>query len=470
MPTRIVVEWTRATLRVAVAEGGPGRRRLKTVHSQSVGAGGDVGSALQVFLKAAHPGSADVMSVLPREQVLTRLVKFPTVNAEELSQMVELYAKAQLPYPREQTVLDFHLVQRRDGFSLVAIIACQRDLVDRHVAVLRDAGLTPSRLTLSSWGVFEWYRRLQRGGGAGLPAEPVLVLNVDDARTDLVVINGDRLCSSRSIGQGIADWGPSGDAAELLALEVERSRAALRKELPGTEVRSLLLTGLGTLNAWREPMAQRTGLSVTVTDSRQPLEGWAGPMATPASPVVVGALACSDGETLLDLSPPEVRARVSHRRQFRELVTAAALALGVLVLGAAMLGLQMFRERRAENRLALVLSEIEPTAKRIQEKTRSVQLVDAVLQRQRLLAEHLSSILQRLPSDAVLETLMFERGRRELVVRGNADSTQAVLSYIKELERVHGISQVQLKYSTRRSTGSGERTDFELVMRQQEAS
>ena len=469
MSSRLVIEWTRATLRVAVAEGGSGHRRLKTVYTQAVAAG-DISSALQAFMKAAHPGNAEVISVLPREQVLTRLVKFPTVNAEELSQMVELYAKAQLPYPREQMVLDFHLVQRQDGFSLVAIIACQRDLVDRHVAVLRDAGISPGLLTLSSWGVLAWYRRLGQAGGADLPPEPVLILNVDDARTDLVVVSEGRLCSSRSIGQGVTDWGVSAEAAELLSQEVERSRGALRKELPGVEVRSLILTGLGSLNVWREPLAQRTGLPVTGIDSQQSLEGWAGPMATPVSPVVVGALACSNSQALLNLSPPEVRAHVRHRQQLRELVTAGALALGVLVLGAAVLGVQLFRERRAAGRLAHVLAEIEPTAKHLQEKTRSAQLVDTVLQRRRLLAEHLSSVLQGLPSNAVLETLAFERGRRELIVRGNADSTQTVLDYIKQLERVKGIGQVQLKYSTRRSTSAGERTDFELVMRQQEGA
>jgi Tfp pilus assembly protein PilN len=173
---------------------------------------------------------------------------------------------------------------------------------------------------------------------------------------------------------------------------------------------------------------------------------------------------------LLNLSPPEVRAHTSHHRKFGELVTVGALAFGVLAVGAVVLGMQLFRERRAAGRITQVLSEIEPAAKRVQEKTRSAQLVDGVLERRRRLAAHLSSILRHLPSDAVLETFTFERGRRELVVRGNAGSTQTVLEYIKQLERIEGIGQVQLKYSTRRSTAAGERTDFELVMRQQEGA
>ncbi len=472
MGNRIVVEWTRVTLRVAVAEGTERRPRLRAVHSQPLGASSGVGAALRGLLRTTRTAAAKVIGVVPREQVITRLVAFPSTDPAELAQMVELYAKAQLPYSREQTVMDFHVLNQHGGSSTVAVIACQREVIERSVAVLREAGLSPNLLTLSSWGVLEWYRRFRRAGkapGAGAAAEPVLVIHIDEARTDLVLISEDRIVSSRGIGQGTADWGAGGEIADLLKAEVERSQAAIQKELPGLTVRSVVLTGCGGVAAWREPLAQRLGLPVTAVEGTAPLGRWPASAADAGSPVVVGGLACGELRGLLNLSPPEVRAHVHHRQQVRELVAAGALLLGVLALGSGLLGLQTFRERRQARQLDQALTAVEPVARRLQDQARSTQLVETLLGSRRRLAQHLAGVLASTPPEVTLEALTFEHARQEVMVRGHAASTQTVLDYIKQLEQLDGVGAVQLKHSTRRSSQSGERTEFELILRQRGA-
>ena len=462
-------------MRVAVAEGNKERYRILAIHSQPIGAAGAAGDTLRSLLKTAKAGSAHVIGVIPREQVITRLVRFPSVDSRELTQMVELYAKAQLPYPREQTVMDFHVLKQQEGFSAVVIIACQRDIVDRQLAVLREAGLTPVLLTLSSWGVLGWYRRLLRArAGRTLPIgaahEPILVMNVDETRTDLVLLHEGRIFSSRSMAQGAQDWKELAEGAELLMLEVERSRAAIRKELPGVEVRSVLLTGLGELAQWSDPLSQRLGIPVSVIDGQQPFEGWSGPASIPMSPVVIEGVACSGLHELLNLNPTEVRLQALHRRQLKELTLVGVLLVGVLLLGASLLALQASRERRLAARLDRALAEFEPSARQCQDKTRSTLLVSAFLEHRRRLAMNLSDVFRATPADVALEGLTFERARQEIVLRGSAGSTQTVLDFLKQLERLDGIGSVQLKYSTRRSSATGDRTDFELTLIQQEPS
>ena len=89
-----------------------------------------------------------------------------------------------------------------------------------------------------------------------------------------------------------------------------------------------------------------------------------------------------------------------------------------------------------------------------------------MLDDRRRLAGTLSSIFQTTPATVALEAVTFERPKQELVLRGNAATNQAVLEYLKQLERVEGIADVRLKYSTRRTTSTGERTDFEVLLRQ----
>ena len=64
---------------------------------------------------------------------------------------------------------------------------------------------------------------------------------------------------------------------------------------------------------------------------------------------------------------------------------------------------------------------------------------------------------------AVLKT-----ARGEVELRGNADSTQAILEYAKELEQIEDVALVELKRSSRRTGPSGDRADFELLVRVRE--
>jgi Tfp pilus assembly PilM family ATPase/Tfp pilus assembly protein PilN len=478
MAVRLVVEWTRATLRVAVSDGTEQRAALKALHTQPLGASGDVAQALRAVLKAAKSPAAQVIGVIPREQVITRVIKFPSTDAAELTQMAELYAKAQLPFPAEQAVIDSHVIQQEAGFSQVAIVACQREIIDRYLEVLRAADVAPKLLTVSSWGVMEWYRHAglrsdtESGGkvrhAAGPPpAEPMLCVNIDDTRTDLVLVTRERILSARSLGQGAQEFTATPEAADLLLVEIERSRAAVRKELPGTEVKSLVLTGIGPLAEWREPLAQRLGLPLLVADPKQVARHknvlW--PAGQTVSPVVACGLAVADLRHLLNLSPLELRAHLSHRRQLEELTGISVLLGTVIALGAGLLGAEVWRQARTAAELDQALSEVSPASKQLQTKKRSIELVEGILAERRHLASVLSGVLRLVPPGSVsLEGLAFERNRQEVLVRGSAQTNQDVLSLIRELEKLEGVREVSLKYSTRRSTPQGERTDFEITV------
>lgn len=467
MASRIVVEVGRTAVRVALAEGRGMRGRIQALQSLPISGPADVASALRAFLGRAKTAPANVIGVIPRELVIARVVKFPTADRSELVQMVQLYAKSHLPYPKEQAVTDFFLLTQADGFSTVAVVACQREVIDRQLTPLREAGLPASFITVSSWGVLGWFRHaLYRSGtGQASVATPGLIVNIDETRTDLVLVTDGRLVSSRSVSQGLHELQGAGQTPELLVAEVERSLAAIRQELPGLEVRSLVLTGLGPLSQWQEEIARRLGLAVTVMDARQPLRLRSTP-ALSFSPVVVGGLALSELSELLNLSPPEMHAEVHHRRQVRELVAVSALLIIALGLGAALLSVQVSRQRQVVGQLDQALGDIAPAAKGLQEKNRSVQLVTGILRDRQQLAVMLSGVFRETPASVTLEGLTFERERRELSLKGHAESTQAVLAYMKALERLEGVRGVNLRYSAQRSGPSGDYTSFEIVLSQ----
>lgn len=461
MATRLVIEWTRATLRLAVAEGRAKHFRLRAVSTQPIAAAEEAVEVLRTLLKATKMASPEVIGVIPREQVITRVVKFPSVDLKEIAQMVDLYAKAQMPYPKEQTVMDFYVISKQAGFSTVAVVACQRDAIDRTLKLLRGANLTVDLLTLSSWGLAGWYRQLKHPQPL---REPVLIVNVDDARTDFVFVANGRILSSRSIGQGAQDWQEGAETIELLAQEIERSRASIRKELPDADARGILLTGISAASSWAEALSERAALTVTWTDPRQAFPGCLMPPVPAISPVVAGGIAISDRHQLLNLSPTEMRAQVTQRRHVQEFSLIGMLLVGVFVLGAGVMGVRVAREHALALQLNQAIADIHPSAKQVQERIHSTQMVNAVFDDRKHLARTIADIFTATPQTVTLEGLSFEGTRREITLRGSATTDQEALSFVTQLQQLQGIKEVFLKYSTRRATPGGEKTDFELVL------
>jgi len=462
MPNRVVVEWTRTTLRLALAETSRGSGRLRGIRVEPVGEGAAVGKVLADALKKAGIRQASAVGVIPRDQVIVRLVKFPSVHAGELDQMVSLYGRAQLPYPKDQIVVGHQVVEQKEGFSMVAVVACRRDVIERLIGPLRAAGLTVERLTVSSWGLAGWYAAASK---ALKVQEPVFVINRDEARTELAVIRAGRVLLSRSVAPGAKGLGADEGPAVLLQ-EVDRSLTTLRKDLPGTEVRSFLLTGTGSLDSWKEQLQKRFSLPVEIIAPAKPLGISAMTAGLPVSISAVGGAAVASPASLLSLNPPEMAVFAHQKQQSADFVTSAVLAVAVVVLGIGLVWMRVNRQERLVAQLTRSIEKIEPTTKKLKKQQQANRQILGLLRQRAQLADLLEGVFASLPDSMELEALTFEEDRDQMTLRGRSTSTQEVLTLLEQLKRLNRVEDVQLKHSTRRSTASGERTDFELIIRQ----
>jgi hypothetical protein len=469
MATRLVVEWTRGALRAAVAKGRGANWGLEKVTSYPATTPAEVTGLLRQQLETEElPHTRQVITVLPREHVITRMVRFPTIDKIELRQMVELYAKSQLPYARDETVMNYDLLDQQDGFSVVNVVACQREVIERHMQVLREAGLPPERITISSWGVLGWYRRLRQTQQV---ADPVLIIHIDQSRVDFVIVAEGHLLSSRSLGQGVSDWEADNPPTELLAVEAERSLAALNKEFVGVAAQSILVTGVGELEAWSTQLQARLNLPIVVADTGLPFADQKSFPVLPqdASPVAVAGVACSDVRVSLSLDPPELRLRVAKRQAAQDLLAVSLMGACVLLMGVGLFGIEIMRQNQQVRQIEQALAFLEPKTKQLREKKTAVEFMNQLIAERRRLALFVHAVVTALPDAFQLELFQYEHKHAELILRGRAPSTDAVLALIDQLEALDQVAGVELKFSNQRVTQEGqEHTVFELAVKQAE--
>jgi type IV pilus assembly protein PilM len=174
---------------------------------------------------------------IANQRIVLRVIELPPIkDAKELAAAVRFQAQDQIPMPLDAAVLDFRaldIVDTPNGpRQRVAVVAARRDMVDRVLTAVRDAGLRPEGIDLAAFGMV---RALHHHGQAG---ETVVYLSVGGV-TNLAVAQGTICTFTRVIGGGLDSLAI--ELAERRALTLDHARGWLTHV--GLEQPAELLSG-----------------------------------------------------------------------------------------------------------------------------------------------------------------------------------------------------------------------------------
>jgi type IV pilus assembly protein PilM len=163
------------------------------------------------------------LGVANQRTVLRTLELPPVTDRKELDAAVRFLADDQVPMPLSNAVLDYHSLGVHDTpegpRQHVVLVAAQRDMVQRLLSAVRDAGLRPAGVDLSAFALIRsLYRPDPEHAGR------VLYLNVDGL-TNMAIAEGTICRFTRVVGGGI---------------EAMASELAERRSIPLVEARALI--------------------------------------------------------------------------------------------------------------------------------------------------------------------------------------------------------------------------------------
>jgi type IV pilus assembly protein PilM len=170
------------------------------------------------------------VGVANQRTVLRTLELPPVTDRKELAAAVGFQAQDQVPMPLSNAVLDFHALGVIDTPAgprqRVVLVAAQRDMIERLLAAVREAGLRPEGVDLSAFALIRsLYRPPQIADtDANHAAERVLYLNVDGL-TNLAIAEGQVCRFTRVVGAGIE--GVAGEIAERRGIAIAEARELL---------------------------------------------------------------------------------------------------------------------------------------------------------------------------------------------------------------------------------------------------
>ena len=270
-------------------------------------------------LDAKRVGATTI--ALPASQVFTRIMTLPLLDPEELAGAVALQVDKFSPFPVEQIVFSYEILQQTDAETSVLIAISQQTSVEAWGTVPRQAGMQLSRVDCAALGAWQALRK--QGALDTTRRQSLLLLDQDEVV--LLTHDAGRLLS-------ISGLGPPGnfsdsDACADLAEEVARILMEAEADHGVVEASELALLSYETsvaLDTLQEALAEAVEMQV-VQMAGQPFPDIAGGLLQ-RSLAVPNAVS-----TPLNLIPPEW-VRDADTRRFRN---------RMIVIGSGLLGLWM---------------------------------------------------------------------------------------------------------------------------------
>lgn len=140
-------------------------------------------------------GKAKARYAISGQAVFTRFVKLPPLQADNVEQLVTFEAQQHVPFPLDEVVWDYELIDGADDKEAM-IVAIKGDALDEINSAVNDSGLGTAEVDIAPMAIFNAYRAVY-----GQPQEPVLLIDIGAKTSNLLYIEGGRFFT-RSVAVG----------------------------------------------------------------------------------------------------------------------------------------------------------------------------------------------------------------------------------------------------------------------------
>jgi len=428
----------------------------------------EITQSISSSLSASKTRSHNIITVVPRRFVIQRHISLPSHDEEEIKKMVALQIVKQVPYPKEDIVVD-HITLHKDagGYAKVLVIAVHKEIVGRYLKIFQDAGLHLNILTLSSEGLLNLslYRERRNRQKTG---ESNVVINVDSNHTEICFFNEGKLLFSRSINYGAKDL--NSEHIDVFIEQIHLTVNAYQKEKISDMVSRITL-----FSPLKDIMFLKTRLESEykiIIDAVNPLDevSHRKEMLLPEAlekegvSLTVGlGLGLADHRKMINLLPVEVSDTWKVKQKRREWMKAGLLSALIMALVMGIFYLSAYRKSQSVEQLAAMVEETDQKVSEVRERSNRLDILKEKLSPKETVMEIISALYAVTPRDISYRLVQLDE-KRALTLQGMSENSADVNNLQQNLVQSPIFDNVTLQYATKRKMFRGvEVTDFKII-------
>ncbi len=354
-------------------------------------------------------GKAPLVFVVPRHLVGMKRFSLPSVEADELPDMVRIELEGQLPFSVDESVIDFAVLKQGDGRSEVVAAAIRTATLERFRKIAEAAGYRLARVTVRAFGtaaILDDPARPTSGAVLGLDLRAF-------GEVELVVSHEGMLRFARGAELlSLTEDVDHEEEARQLATEAKRSWMSYRLNDNAPDVTRVMVMGAHSV---------AEGVAMEVRQSLdRPAEVFAGHAAVTGAVEDLGSgwslaglgVEYVQGRDVLNFVTPKMPPDLAARRRVRILGAFAAVFFALLAAWQ-LSHVHLGRLEAQKSALEAEWNDLEPKVQRLQRREAQLEHIEQWGRTQVRWLDHLEYLTQRLPGpeQVLLGSLVFNNGR-----------------------------------------------------------
>ncbi len=390
---------------------------------------------------------------LPAEEVTLRLIELPIEVEENLEQVVRFQVEKFEPSEEETSYYDYVILARDEAQKkiMLQIAMVRQSLLDGYLNLLKDLGLYPTAVRLSSLALHQILALSKNG----FPKkEPVVILDVNPGTVEIVIVVSAERFFAEKLDVPAEDLSPDAIITELydfvsgLPLKTEGIARIYTAGSLGTN----LLEQLRQRFTDCESLAGKLKVKGQITR----------PELVTAIGLATTALSKSRSAKI-NLIPPDQR--VIEKKP--SLVPTLVLVALLLVMAVAAGTREYKQSSKFVGRIDTEVRKLQPQVnevlalkKQVEEKQTELEEIRNLMRGEQQILNVLKDLTERLPDDTYLQNLNIERG--QVVIFGFSNSAG---SLIPALRASNHYKSVLPKYTTKDPITKKEKFNIEAALK-----
>lgn len=178
-----------------------------------------------------------IMTCIEAPEVLIRTLKLPITKTSAIEATLSFQAEALFPYPLDQAILTYQIVNQSKTETELAVFGVRRELLAAHLEFWRKQGIEPEKIASTQSGLMAF------GAAYFAAQETYLMAHLQNHALTLILIDQGRWGGSFSSVEKPDPESTSTEKETRLCQMIARTSRALLKDRQKEQINGIVLTG-----------------------------------------------------------------------------------------------------------------------------------------------------------------------------------------------------------------------------------